>query len=108
MRTTDLSALYREDAELDEVVEAYQHLVDTGQAWQMEGHVGRTAMALIEDGYVVLGPEGHRDFWGNYVPGRDEVEPGTLGSPEYAAEKQLFPSQHVLDLLAEREEDDDL
>lgn len=84
----DLTALYREDATDEEIVECYQHLIDTGQAWQLEGSVGRTAMAMIEGGTCTLGEEGHHDFYGNYVPGRDEVEPGTVGSIEYARRLQ--------------------
>jgi hypothetical protein len=80
---TDYSALYREDASHDEVLACYQALVDSGDAWRMEGHVGRTAMGLIEAGEIMLGPEGHRDYYGNYVPSRTEVKPGTKGSPEY-------------------------
>jgi hypothetical protein len=79
----DLTALYREDATEAEQIEVYQHLIDTGQAWRLEGHVGRTAMDLIEAGLCTLGPVGHRDYWGNYVPSRDEVKPGTKGSVEY-------------------------
>ena len=81
---SDLTAIWREDATEDELVEAYQELIDTGQAWKLEGSVGRTAMDLIENGYCTLGPVGHRDYYGNYVPARDEVEPGTKGSVEYA------------------------
>lgn len=61
-----------------------QELIDSGAAWSMEGSVGRAAMAAIEAGECVLGPEGHRDYWGNYVPSRTEVKPGTKGSVEYA------------------------
>lgn len=31
--------------------EAYQHLIDTGIVWQLQGFFGRTAAALIEAGH---------------------------------------------------------
>lgn len=61
-----------------------QDLIDSGMAWQLEGHIGRQCMAAIEDGRAMLGPVGHRDYWGNYIPSRYEVQPYTVGSPEYA------------------------
>lgn len=36
----------------EQVVEAWQHLVDTGLAWQLQGWFGRTATRLIEDGII--------------------------------------------------------
>ena len=65
-----------------------QDLIDTGMAWHLEGHIGRQCMAAIENGDAVLGPVGHRDYWGNWVPSRFEVEPGTVGSEAYAARRQ--------------------
>ena len=35
-----------------EVFEAWQLLVDTGLAWQLEGNIGRTAAALIQAGHI--------------------------------------------------------
>jgi len=32
------------------IIEAWQHLIDTGLAWQLQGWFGRTARALIEQG----------------------------------------------------------
>lgn len=65
-----------------------QELIDSGMAWRLEGSVGRAAMRAIEDGECVLGEIGHRDYWGNYVPSRYEVEAGTKGSVEYAQRMQ--------------------
>ena len=36
----------------DEVIAAWQLLVDTGLAWQLQGWFGRTARALIERGVI--------------------------------------------------------
>ena len=35
----------------DETVELFQSLINSGLAWQLQGHYGRTATALIEAGY---------------------------------------------------------
>ena len=34
----------------DEIIDCWQHLIDTGLAWQLQGAFGRQAMALIEAG----------------------------------------------------------
>ncbi len=43
-----------EEGELDqdELVELFQHLVDTGDAWHLQGFYGRTAHYLIKAGLV--------------------------------------------------------
>ena len=64
-----------------------QTLINSGLAWRLEGSIGRQCMAAIEDGACMLGREGHRDYWGNYVPSREEVKAGTKGSFDYVAER---------------------
>lgn len=36
----------------DQYIQAWQHLVDTGLAWSLQGFFGRTAAAMIEEGYI--------------------------------------------------------
>lgn len=36
----------------EDVIKAWQHLVDTGLAWQLQGWFGRTANNLIEQGII--------------------------------------------------------
>ena len=35
----------------DEYIAAWQHLIDTGICWRLQGWFGRTASAMIEGGY---------------------------------------------------------
>ena len=36
----------------NEYIQAWQHLLDTGYVWQLQGWFGRTAMQMIEDGIL--------------------------------------------------------
>ena len=40
------------EADNDRQIEAWQHLVDTGLAWNLQGLFGRTAINLIEQGVI--------------------------------------------------------
>ena len=36
----------------EQIIEAWQYLVDTGLAWSLQGWFGRTAKAMIDQGII--------------------------------------------------------
>lgn len=78
---------YLEESEtIEERAAAIQPMIDTGAIWHLEGSAGREAMALIESGHCVLGPERTTDYYGNVIGSRFDVVDGTKGSASYARE----------------------
>ena len=39
-----------QEASYDETIEAWQHLINTGLCWKLQGFFGRTAQHLIDQG----------------------------------------------------------
>jgi hypothetical protein len=76
-----------EDGGGDEKVRAIaiQRMVNRG-SWSFQGSFGRAMMAAIEAGDVMLGRFEAYDAYGNMIPSRGMVEPGTKGSREFVAE----------------------
>lgn len=75
------------DAEVE--IEALQALINSG-TWGLQGSYGRAMMDAIESGYCALGEEGCRDYYGNYIPSRHEVESGTKGSIEFVEARSPY------------------
>lgn len=51
--TGNIIAYEEGELDFDQMVELFQHLVDTGLAWQLQGSYGRVARDLIDQGLVV-------------------------------------------------------
>lgn len=50
--TGAIIAYEQDELDRSEVIELFQHLVNTGLAWSLQGHYGRTASALLEAGEI--------------------------------------------------------
>ena len=80
-------ALVIEGEEEGDVAAALQCAINSGTAWSMQGSYGRAMIDAIEDGVCLLGRASARDYWGHYIPSRDEVQAGTKGSYDYVVER---------------------
>lgn len=63
-----------------------QQAINSGSAWSLQGSYGRAMMEAIESGACLLAKFPARDYWGNFIPSRDQVKAGTKGSYEYVAD----------------------
>lgn len=87
MLTVEQIASY-ENGELDELQEAIvmQTAINDG-LWGLHGSYGRSMMDAIRSGLCMLGHNRAKDYYGNVVPSRNDVEPGTKGSYQFVLER---------------------
>jgi hypothetical protein len=78
-------------------VDVMQSLIDDGSVWSMEGRMGRHAMGLLQSGACMLPKQGHKDAYNNYIPSRDEVKAGSMGS--YKNSVKYWESIHDYDAM---------
>lgn len=77
------------DVDMDpfEYYSVLQAAINGGTAWRLQGAYGRELMAAINNGYCMLGEAASTDYYGSYIPSRDDVKPGTKGSWGYVADR---------------------
>ena len=59
-----------------------QRAINSGM-WGLQGSYGRAMMGAIESGHCMLGTKSARDYYGNGIPSRNDVQPGTKGSKDF-------------------------
>lgn len=57
-----------------------------GGMWGLQGSFGRTMMEAISSGRCLLGNSRAKDYYGNVIPSRDDVQEGTKGSYSFVAQ----------------------
>lgn len=82
----DILTIEGEETDVDQA-EAIQRSINSLSAWRLQGSIGRTLMGAIEAGEAMLGHEDTRDYYGNHIPSRSQVEAGTKGSFEFVASR---------------------
>lgn len=83
----DINVIEGEDETSEvEYYSAIQKAINTG-LWGLQGSYGRTMMEAINAGYCLLGRNEARDYYGNHIPSRDQVQAGTKGSYDFVAKE---------------------
>jgi hypothetical protein len=68
-----------------EYFKSIQRAINSGM-WGLQGSYGRTMMDAISSGYCMLGNNAARDYYGNTIPSRTQVQEGTKGSYDFVAD----------------------
>lgn len=56
-----------------QIFELFQHMIDDGTAWKLQGSYGRTAARLIMFGKILWGPEAQASYEREFVPPEDNL-----------------------------------
>jgi hypothetical protein len=84
----DINTIESDDcASPEQYYASIQRAINSGM-WGLQGSYGRTMMEAIESGYCLLGRSRARDYYGNTIPSRDDVQEGTKGSLDYVRNLQ--------------------
>lgn len=87
LNVNDCLAIEGENESEEDYYLAIQRAINSGSAWSFQGSYGRAMMDAIECGACCLGRTSARDYYGNYIPSRDEVQSGTKGSLAFVADR---------------------
>lgn len=81
----DIDNIESNDCSEDEYYVSIQNAINSGM-WGLQGSYGRTMMEAINSGACLLGKSRARDYYGNVIPSRDDVQAGTKGSYDFVAD----------------------
>jgi len=84
-----------------------QNNINSGICWQLEGSVGREAMALLDSGACMLPLVKHYDYYRNTVPSRDMLAKGSKGTYQNSQKfwMDVLSGKIEIDEFAEFDED---
>jgi len=83
----DIENIEGEAESAEDYYSSIQRAINGGSAWKFQGHYGRAMMDAIESGRCMLGFSDTQDYWGNHIPSRDQVKPGTKGTRLFVVEQ---------------------
>lgn len=82
---TDVETLEHGTDSEEEYYTSIQRAINSSM-WGLQGFYGRSMMSAIESGKCMLGRESARDYYGNFIPSRSQVQEGTKGSLGFVKE----------------------
>jgi len=87
MNMTDIYNIESDnEATEEDYYQSIQRAINSGSAWNFQGSYGSTMMDAIKSGSCMLGTTSARDYYGNHIPSRTEVQEGTKGSYQFVSQ----------------------
>jgi len=82
-------------------IKLFQHMINDGHVWNLQGFYGRTAMDLIDSGLCTFGEEPRNGYWGQTFPSKYDLDFMEAGTDEYVSKRLELGEEDFFEYINE-------